>query len=87
MPSSSRQPGSSQKDSATTPNACHVAIIGSGLGGISAALALINMQNEKKQSAAAANVAITISTTYQITIYERDKSFSDRKEGYGMTLK
>ena len=86
MPSSSRQPGSSQKDSATTPKACHVAIIGSGLGGISAALALINMQNEKKQSAAAANVAITISTTYQITIYERDKSFSDRKEGYGMTL-
>lgn len=59
---------------------CHVAIIGSGLASLAAALAIINMQNEKQSS------AVATTTTYQITIYERDKSFSDRKEGYGMTL-
>src|SRR6056300_1717464 len=58
-----------------------LAIIGSGLGGISAAPAIINMQKARKDCSSAA-----ASTTYQITIYERDKSFSDRKEGYGMTL-
>lgn len=65
---------------ASETKTCHVAIIGSGLGGISAALAIINMQNEKKQSSP------PTTTKYNITIYERDKSFSDRKEGYGMTL-
>ncbi len=80
MSSPRRRPGSSKKDAAAAPKTCHIAIIGSGLGGISAALAIINMQNEKQSSADDAT------TTYQITIYERDKSFSDRKEGYGMTL-
>eukprot|EP00986_Skeletonema_menzelii_P019127 scaffold27065_cov150-Skeletonema_menzelii.AAC.8 len=81
MMSSARQkPNSMEKNAAASEvRTCHVAVIGSGLGGIAAALAIINMQNEKKQS------AIT-STKYNITIYERDKSFSDRKEGYGMTL-
>lgn len=76
---SKRQPGSC-KDHSTT-STCHIAIIGSGLGGISAALAIINMQKARTNSSSAA-----ASTTYHITIYERDKSFSDRKEGYGMTL-
>ncbi len=79
MMSPPRQQPISREGKVTSSKTCHVAIIGSGLGGISAALAIINMQNEKKQSAQPA-------TKYEITIYERDKSFSDRKEGYGMTL-
>ena len=78
MSSSRQHPIRREKSAAAPTKTCHVAIIGSGLGGISAALAIINIQNEKKQSAPA--------TKYKITIYERDKTFSDRKEGYGMTL-
>lgn len=77
--SSPGQQSISREGNVATTKTCHVAIIGCGLGGISAALAIINMQNETKQSTQPA-------TKYEITIYERDKSFSDRKEGYGMTL-
>ena len=63
---------------------CHVAIVGSGLGGIAAALAIIKLQNKSEQSAN--TTAAAAATKYKITIYERDNSFSDRKEGYGMTL-
>lgn len=44
-----------------------IAIIGGGLGGLAAALAL---QREG----------------FNVTVYERDVQFSDRKQGYGLTL-
>lgn len=50
------------------PHDAKIAIIGSGMGGLSAALSL--------KQAGFANV----------TVYERDAHFSERRDGYGLTL-
>ena len=54
---------------------CHIGIIGSGLGGISCALAILRSCSQNN-------------TPFKgrITIYERDAHLHDRKEGYGMTF-
>lgn len=87
---------------------CHIGIVGSGLGGLAAALAILQCDTSsagKKQRAKKAVIdgssnndsngqpldrkAPSSSVNAfqgRITIYERDKHVSDRKEGYGMTI-
>jgi 2-polyprenyl-6-methoxyphenol hydroxylase-like FAD-dependent oxidoreductase len=61
-------PGPSKKRIRLDKNQSRVVIVGGGLGGLSAALAL-----EK--------AGFT-----QISLFERDASFEQQKEGYGLTL-
>ena len=78
---------------------CHIGIVGSGLGGLSAALgilqcdALCSTKKHKRKSTTSSDRGehdskSSPNNTFQgrITIYERDQQVSDRKEGYGMTL-
>ena len=74
---------------------CHIGIVGSGLGGLSAALAILQCElppdakkrkSKHKASDDGANNKTPNGFQGRITIYERDKLASDRKEGYGMTL-
>ena len=79
-----------------TPN-CHIGIVGSGLAGLSTALAIVrggrNNNNNNGNSSSSSSVNNnnnddSSSSFFQgrITIYERDVHISDRKEGYGMTI-
>ena len=78
---------------------CHIGIVGSGLGGLSAALAILQCdlccctKKQKRKSAKLSgggehDCKSSSNSNFQgrITIYERDHQLSDRKEGYGMTL-
>ena len=68
---------------------CHIGIVGSGLGGLSAALAILQCEKRKskhKSDDDQADNKTPNSFQGRITIYERDILASDRKEGYGMTL-
>ncbi len=52
----------------------HIAVIGGGLGGLACTLSLLRSK--------AANPSLT----YQVKCYERDRTFNDRMNGYGLTL-
>lgn len=80
---------------------CHIGIVGSGLGGLAAALAILQCDasdvkkqkkrakhNEVRKSSEEKHCDTSTSSKFQgrITIYERDQHATDRKEGYGMTL-
>lgn len=63
----------------------HIGIIGSGLAGLSAALSVLRAFRQKHFLNIDNNAYQTLKKI-KITIYERDASQTDRKEGYGMTI-
>ncbi|KAL3811473.1 hypothetical protein ACHAXA_010725 [Cyclostephanos tholiformis] len=90
-----RQNASSDNSLLLLPD-CHIGIVGGGLAGLASALAILRHFSSSRLTYAAAAAASNDDDddddeppphfNGRITIYERDSTQDERKEGYGMTL-
>jgi hypothetical protein len=74
----------------SVPPPIKVAVVGGGLGGLSATLSILKLSIDKAPLSADAPLSNSTASkpneTFAVTCYERDAAFTDRRNGYGLTL-
>jgi DNA alkylation damage repair protein AlkB len=84
-----RQRGCSDNSLLLLPD-CHIGIVGGGLAGLASALAILRSFSSSRSTGGASDDNDDDGSPPhfggRITIYERDTTQDERKEGYGMTL-